>query len=29
MDNLYIFIPTKGRWDNCKTANLIGDYKNF
>jgi|TARA_R110000765_G_scaffold106962_2_gene197673 hypothetical protein len=29
MDNLYIFIPTKGRSDNCKTANLIGDYKNL
>jgi len=29
MDNLYIFIPTKNRYDNCKTANLIGDYKNL
>lgn len=29
MDNLYIFIPTKSRWDNCKTAKLIGGYKNL
>ena len=29
MDNLYIFIPTKSRWDNCKTAKLIGCYKNL
>ncbi len=29
MDNLFIFIPTKGRYDNCKTANLIGNYKNL
>lgn len=29
MDNLFIFIPTKTRYDNCKTANLIGNYKNL
>ena len=29
MNNLYIYIPTKGRWGNCKTANLIGDYENL
>ena len=29
MDNLYIFIPTKNRYENCKTANLIGSYKNL
>ena len=29
MDNFYIFIPTKNRYDNCKTATLIGDYKNL
>jgi hypothetical protein len=27
--DLNIFIPTKARYDNCKTANLIGDYKNL
>jgi hypothetical protein len=27
MQNLNIFIPTKGRFDKCKTANLIGNYE--
>lgn len=29
MCDLNIFIPTKGRYENCKTANLIGAYKNL
>ena len=27
MDNLYIFIPTKSRYNNCKTADLFINYK--
>jgi hypothetical protein len=29
MEELYIYITTKSRYDNCKTVDLIGNYKNL
>jgi hypothetical protein len=29
MEELYIYVTTKSRYDNCKTVDLIGNYKNL
>jgi hypothetical protein len=29
MKELYIYVTTKGRYENCKTVDLIGNYKNL
>jgi hypothetical protein len=29
MEELFIYVTTKGRYDNCKTVDLIGNYKNL
>ena len=29
MKELFIYVTTKGRYENCKTVDLIGNYKNL